>query len=210
MRWEIVNQFKQLVVPDLPSKPRVAIVGGTANDPEVAVILAARPQTHVTFFGIDSSAGSPFIHMDLNIYPSGESLQSSYGFDLVVNSQVLEHLWDVPTAINNLISLARPCGTLWIACPASNHPHGSPDYYSAGYTADMISTLLRIQGCRVTNAGQIGSRRMYVYTHTFQRWPSRFEHDHPLIPRKLGNGSIPKQLGRYAKYLPQRIMASVF
>ncbi len=89
---------------------------------------------------------------DLNI---SQSVDKNY--DLVLCSQVLEHFYDVKQAIQNLAKLVRQGGLLWIACPASNYAHGSPKYFSAGYTPGLITNPLPLEDFEVILQKNMGS-----------------------------------------------------
>lgn len=101
-------------------------------------------------------------------------------FELVLCSQVLEHVYDVKQAIHNLAQLVAVGGYLWIACPASNYPHGSPEYFSAGYVPELITRLLNPLGFEIIFAEKYGSPRMYFFTHALQYWPTQREYLFPL------------------------------
>jgi SAM-dependent methyltransferase len=125
-------------------------------------ILTVYPLAEVTFFGIENvELNTAFIELDLNL-PSKINLK----YDLVICAQVLEHVWNLNIAFENLSKLLNSDnGLLWINCPASNMVHGSPEYFSAGYSL----------------AGSFGSRRLYFFTHALQFWPTKFELEHPIL-----------------------------
>lgn len=171
MRWEILRIFKDSIAPFDSEINTVAIVGGFAEEPELKYL----PSKEFSFFGIDRGNIDKFTHFDLNI-PSANKEQ----FDLVICSQVLEHVYDVKIALENLVDLVKPGGYLWVACPASNYAHGSPDYFSAGYSHQLITQLIKPTGVQIILAENYGSPRMYFYTHAIQYWPTRREYEFPL------------------------------
>jgi SAM-dependent methyltransferase len=186
----------------------VAIVGGSSREPELVALKEIYLNLQETYFGIESNEiGIEFYNLDLN------EQSSNFGvFDLVICSQVLEHVWNFDVAIENLINLVRPNGgLLWINCPASNMVHGSPDYFSAGYSPEMLKKHLEFRNLTTINHGSFGSRRMYFFTHALNYWPTDFELAHPLISyrplrsygRKIIIESIRGFLGRtYSLLLP--------
>lgn len=171
MRWEILKIFRSYIEPLDAEISTVAIVGGWAKEPEL--IHLARKE--VAFFGIDNGSLDSFNYLNLNVRSKFEQQ-----FDLVVCSQVLEHVYDVKIALENLVDLVKPGGYLWIACPASNYAHGSPDYFSAGYSHQLITQLVKPTGVQIISAENYGSPRMYFYTHAIQYWPTRREYEFPL------------------------------
>jgi hypothetical protein len=111
-----------------------------------------------------------------------EPSEFSQKFDLVICAQVLEHLWNLSIAFKNLSELLEPkVGLLWINCPASNMVHGSPEYFSAGYSVQMLTQQLEMVNLEVVLAGSFGSRRLYFFTHALQFWPTNFELRHPIL-----------------------------
>lgn len=174
MRHEVVLRFRSEVGTVLRDAAEVALVGGSPNDPELRDLPEG---STVDYYGIEDTVGnSRFHYLDLNVFDG--ALPGRY--DLVISSQVLEHLWNVQAAIENLTSMIRPGGLIWLACPASNFPHGSPEYYSAGYTPELLSRLLSAEGLQILSAGCLGSQRAYVWTHALRHWPSDQELAHPV------------------------------
>lgn len=155
----------------------IAVVGGSSQEPELLGILNLFPNVEVSYFGIEISETVPnFIFLDLNTIS-----EVKFEFDLVICNQVLEHLWNINSAFVNLTNLTKANGLLWINCPASNMYHGSPEYYSAGYSADLLKEQLNLCGHVPIRLGQLGSRRAYFFTHALQYWPSTKELAHPIL-----------------------------
>ncbi len=171
MRWHIVEIFGNLISQVSESLDSIALVGGHIFEPELEV-LKYKDLTH---YGVEFDSRVKTELFDLNI---SQIVDKNY--DLVLCSQVLEHVYDVKQAIENLAKLVRQGGFLWIACPASNYAHGSPEYFSAGYTPELITNLLPLGDFEVIFAEKYGSERMYFYTHTLQRWPTQREYKFPL------------------------------
>jgi SAM-dependent methyltransferase len=199
MRHEIVKVFETVAAPKLRHVKAVAVVGGSRREPE---LCSLHSQVLVDYFGIANDDLEPnFEFLDLNHRPT----KAVGRYDLVLCSQVLEHVWDVRAAIDNLVNLTSPGGFLWIGCPTSNFPHGSPHYYSAGYTSELIVNLLEQSGVEVIDSGMVGSERNYVWTHAHRHWPSEAELARPLRASVAmafhSGGSLPKRLLRCARRL---------
>jgi hypothetical protein len=105
---------------------KVAVVGGYKNEPEILVLNKLGYQTSVTTFGVEDSD----VYLDLN------SQKNSFRnfdmtFDLILCSQVFEHIWNHQLALRNIKRLMGEGSLIWLAAPASNHAHGVPRYYSS-------------------------------------------------------------------------------
>jgi len=148
---------------ELGSEIRVALVGGSKKDAELDILADLKKVLKVTTFGIENSE----IFLDLNII-KGNDLE----FDLVLCSHVLEHVYDLKNSMHNLVSLVAPKGYLWINCPTSNRKHGSPEYFSSGYSGNMLSKLFDMHQIVSLEVQDLGSERNYKFVHLYQRWPN--------------------------------------
>lgn len=175
LRHSIVEAFQKNVVPSLRLGACVALVGGSGGDPELKKLP---PVAKVTFFGIENpSDETPYTYLDLNKL----SVVSHGQYDLVLCSQVLEHVWNLSTALQELIRLVNPGGLLWIGVPASNFAHGSPDYYYAGSTPQSLSLQLEKYGLDLAGSGVVGSKRAYIWRHVFRYWSTEQELARPVV-----------------------------
>jgi len=196
MREIIVDIFKDKIVPNLDQINSVAIVGGGLLDPEVQALLKIK-HLEVDCYGIDED----LIELDLNYLQQINKL-----YDLVICSQVLEHLFDAKTALINLINMTKPGKFLWIGCPASNRSHGSPEYYSAGYQPELIIRLIDVYCNSSSVGGVIGSQRQYFMTHALRIWPTKKELKNPLINYNFNRRqeSVTKKIIRFLYDFPFR------
>ena len=155
---------------------RVAVVGGYDDEPEIRALRALGLELEVSIFGIEEN-----MHLlDLNDEPT--ITQSSHDkYDLILCSQVWEHIWNHESAFENLLRLTSKDSYLWLACPASNHPHGSPSYFSAGFTAEYLSLNINRMGLAIIAGGQIGTPRNYRATHVLPTWLSVKGHSFPPV-----------------------------
>jgi hypothetical protein len=169
MNWIKLNQ---------PKINSIGVLGGSSNEPELLELQKIYPNCKVTYLGIKQGLqDTPFIELDLN-----RPAAAGQFFDIIVCSQVLEHIWNLDNCMKILSQLVNPQnGLLWINCPASNMVHGSPEYFSAGYPHEMISKNLENHKFEIILADSVGSRRLYFFTHTLQYWPTKFELAHPLL-----------------------------
>jgi SAM-dependent methyltransferase len=171
MREEVVKIFIKHIAPYLKAINSVAIVGGNTLDPEIQELIKLK-RISVECYGIDEGLS----YLDLNLPYNNKTK-----YDLVICSQVLEHLYDVRQAIENLTKLTKSSGYMWIGCPASNRSHGSPHYYSAGYQPELIENLLNVFSSKVLYSGKLGSKRLYFMTHALRVWPSYRELRRPIF-----------------------------
>ena len=155
---------------------RVAVVGGYKTEPEIKALLHLGYSLQVQIYGIEED----MIRLDLNDMPQNLSLAKG-NFDLVLCSQVWEHIWSHEAALMNLTSLMSKQSYLWLAAPASNRFHGSPQYFSAGFTSQYLTNNLSRVGLEVHSHGQLGTRRNYLATHTLPTWLSVKGHQFPLF-----------------------------
>lgn len=173
----IQNNFREALLQysNIPKRNKVAIVGGSLAEPEVATLKELGFESSITTFGIDGCD----IFLDLN--KSNLNLPQNE-FDLVLCSQVLEHVWNMDQVFENLTSIVNKQGFIWIGCPTSNMKHegGSTRYYSAGYQAIFVENYLTKFKFRTLYKGEIGSERLYKLTHCKFTWPSEKEYNSPL------------------------------
>jgi SAM-dependent methyltransferase len=171
------------------SNLKVALVGGYRTEPEIRALEYLGYSLDLHIFGIEQD----MIKLDLNTMSKNTS--ATHGsFDLVLCSQVWEHIWNYEVAFLNLISLMSNGSYLWIAAPASNRRHGSPLYFSSGFTSEYFANNLTRIGLVVDSHEQLGTRRNYLATHILPTWLSVIGHkfpplaafsEHSLLPRVL-------------------------
>ena len=167
-----INEFDK--VEDLPNELKVGVLGGGRDDPEIQALRAIKRKLHVRTIGLYPSD----VHLNLDeILLDEHSLEK---FDLILCSQVLEHIWNHNNFFVNLNSLLAEGGLVWLAAPATNHPHGSPDFYSPGFTHSYLKQNLENNNFQVISSGSIGSKRLYYAATFLARWLTVAEHQSPL------------------------------
>jgi SAM-dependent methyltransferase len=176
---------------------RVAVVGGYYDEPEIRALRELGFTVEVSIFGIEEDMQ----YLDLNIETGFSlSLNAFDKYDLILCSQVWEHIWNHESAFANLLKLMSKDSYLWLACPASNHPHGSPSYFSAGFTYEYLSLNVKKFGLATIAAGQIGTPRNYRATHAIPTWLSVRGHSFPPLYAFEGK-SLLSRLLHSMKYL---------
>lgn len=128
-----------------------------------------------TFLGVDelevldNSAyeGATLIH-DLN-QPVPESLHAR--FDAVIDAGTLEHVFNFPVALANLMKMVKVGGSIFITTPANNLcGHGfyqfSPELFFRAFTAENGFNLLKVVflECRFPSIELVPVRRAYTVT----------------------------------------------
>ena len=163
----VLSNFKQTEI------RRVAIVGGYLSDPEALFLAQEFPDADFVTVGIEVCDFS----LDLNLRMDSEIPK----FDVLLVSQVLEHVWNHQNFFDNVIALLGEGGYIWLACPASNKVHGSPDYFSGGFTQEYLVNNLLPRGVKMISSGGFGTKRLYWATHLIPGWLSSRGHSLPIF-----------------------------
>lgn len=169
-----LEEFSRLITSKC--KMNIAVVGGYLLEPEIKALEFLGVEATVNIFGIDD--GTNYLNLNEEITSENDLCGN---FDLVLCSQVWEHIWNHESALTNLKKLIKKDGFIWLACPTSNRPHSSPSYYSAGFTSEYLSNNLSRLGLDVKASGQIGTPRNYRATHTLPAWLSVRGHYFPPV-----------------------------
>ena len=151
---------------------KIAIVGGSLSDHEVQLIREKYPDALIEVYGIEQGQ----FFMDLNLSPTRQK-----EFDLILRTNVIEHVFHHENFAKNLLSLLNQKGALWLVFPFSDMYHGSPFYYSAGFDPDYVERLFLRNDGKTEFKKIIGSKRLYFFTHLLQDWPSEFRYNHPFV-----------------------------
>ena len=181
-RGEVVTQFlQQLTVhTDLLIQPclqplEITVIGGSAEEPEISALRQIGVPVNVCTIGIEDSD----VILDLNHPPHLVTLNQK--IDLLLCSQVCEHIWNQENFFRNIAELSQNSRYLWLGVPASNRPHASPDFFSAGFTHDYLQRNLEYRGLQVLKVGQIGSRRLYESAMLSDSWMTYMSHRFPFF-----------------------------
>lgn len=192
MRWEVLSRFKLAIETEAINTASCVIVGGTTQDPELIYLKRSGKPIEVAFLGVEDTKEN-FYFFDLN-----EVNRLNKSWDLVLCSQVLEHVWNHHNFFVNLREITKKGGYVWLNVPMSNFVHGSPDYYSAGFAPEYIKKNLEKNNFEIIKSDSIGSKRFYFATHLLSSWLSEREHAHPLVNYDFQPGT---KLGVLRKFL---------
>ena len=117
------------------------------------------------FFGLHNSEAPkifPEIICDVMEIPETSK------FDVVLCTEVLEHIPDPVSLLEKAITLCKPGGFLIFTVPGSSWTHQAPYYFSSGLSPFWFEFHLKKFGARVINGILIGNLR----TNTFQSMAS--------------------------------------
>jgi len=102
----------------------------------------------------------------------------SENFEFVMCNQVLEHVPDPITAFENIFSLTKKGGYIWISVPVINRIHDEPNFYSSGYHPRYLKFLGDNFGLDIIHIGAWGSLKYKLFS-VARNWP-------PLRKLKIG------------------------
>lgn len=205
MRYEVTRAFQHFLTSQAYFIKTVAILGGSSNDPEVNVIASLYPDAEIYFFDIDNPLGDMnYTYLDFNETTSIPEFESH--FDLIVSSQVLEHIWNHANYFLLLAAMTHEGSLVWLNCPKSNLEHGSPHYYAAGFTASYLANNLSKQGFEVLQSDETGNKRYYLAVHFGRYWQTPEENSNPLLKYNFQPGTKLGILRKFLIELPSRLL----
>lgn len=175
-RQVLIIHFKELLSVVKLQKIRVLVLGGSNTDPEVK-ILREFFHTEIYYSSLEPEDEPRFFYLDLNDLVKKSNLQ----FDFILCSQVLEHVWNFNIAALNIRNLLKPKGIAWITVPANNFPHGSPDYYIAGFSETFLVKLFESVQLDVLTYGTLSNKRVALYRSLLRIWPDKFQLQFPFF-----------------------------
>lgn len=174
---------------------KIGIIGGSLGDLEAQYLLSTNPIADFRVLGIENSDD----YLDLN-----QPGDSCLDFDLILVSQVLEHIWNHENFFDALVSNVRPGGLIWVGCPASNKVHGSPEYFSAGFVSDYLTKNFSRRNLRTLSCGGFGTKRLYIATHLIPGWLTPRGHSFPFL-FAFEERRVFSRLILWIRYLPNLI-----
>ena len=160
---EFENFFRNL---DISKELNIGLLGGSRNQPEVQILNNLGFELKITTLGIEDDDD---YYLDLN--KTYEKID--HEFDLIICTQVLEHIWNHKSFFENIANTIRKQGLVYLDCPKSNKTHMEPNYYSSGFTSKYLSKNLENVGLNTLHEGEVGSEVLYKSIHMTQSWYSK-------------------------------------
>jgi SAM-dependent methyltransferase len=177
-RYILLSIFNKKLLPKFKGKKiiNIGVIGGSKFEPELNLINNKK----ITTFGIEDND----IIVNLNKTITSKisyNLKKHYNnFDLIIFSQVLEHIWNHKNAFNICNRLLKRGGSLYITCPCSSFYHGSPDWHSPGLDHTYLDSYAKEFSLKKIYSCSFGSKRLYKFYHLMQVWPSFYEYFNPV------------------------------
>lgn len=152
-------------------RKNLLILGGSVREPEIDIIRSIYGDVNLQFVGIDGSyvENYRFDYLDFNQFNS--TIEIEFDAEIALCTGVVEHLWNLHAMFQNFQMLLKHKSLLWISFPVSQYPHGSPEWYGAGYSPEMIKKIGELFGFRAILTGHTGNRRNYLFRHILHIWP---------------------------------------
>ena len=94
----------------LPKDLKIAVVGGDNDQIEILILNKMEYSTDVTTFGIENQDE----FFDLNII---NNIKNDNFFDLIICTQVIEHIWNHGSFFENIRSISKPNTIIYLRLP---------------------------------------------------------------------------------------------
>jgi SAM-dependent methyltransferase len=162
------------------SVPRGALVldAGAGNSPYKRHFSHTRYES-ADFCQVDKEYGEITYICDLTTIPVEDNR-----FDLVLCSQVLEHIPEPEKVLKEFFRVLKPSGTLWLTVPLFYEEHETPyDFYR--YTQYGLKYLLKETGFSITRFGWLEG---YYGTLAYQL--GQAAKALPIYPNQYGGGIV--------------------
>jgi hypothetical protein len=205
-RFALLAEFEKWVIPRFDSSIplRICVIGGSTDEPEVLKLKNSGYQVKVHVLGIDENCD---LRVNIEEYCPGTISNSNY--DLVICSQVLEHLWNQSAFFSLCADLTSEGALFWISCPFSNRFHKSPDFFASGFTPEYLINNLRSFEFKGIAFGTWGTKRNYAATHLLPYWHSRIANYFPVFFNSPHKNFL-KNSYFLIRYLPVNILLQMF
>ncbi len=158
---DLTRQFERFGV-----KPAVPMNSGTPLDDKLLFRMmgfeAIETLDYSDFEGADHV-------VDLNQEGLPEDLRGN--FDVVLDSGTLEHVFHVPNALKNIVSLVKVGGRIIFLSPSSNHmDHGFYMFSPTFFVDYFMANLFDIEKCYVVRYSPNLDELWDVYEYDLKRW----------------------------------------
>lgn len=138
-----------------------AVVSGSIREPELLLINYDRLDV------LNYKASSDSYNLDNDWSKMHQDVKDKY--NLVICSQVFEHIFSPLAGIKNLSYITQNGGYIWISIPTINCIHGEPFFYSSGYHPRYLYRLANEVGLDILHIGAWGNIR-YLNSAVLGKW----------------------------------------
>ena len=164
----ILKKFEEIISKcDFNTNLKVCVIGGSVKEPEILLLRKLGFNLNITTFGIEDTDD---VFFDLNQTNKLDNIES---FDLILCGQVLEHIWNIQSFVENIIYVMNSKSLCFIHCPKSNIHHGHT-YYSSGYSKEFLKEIFTDK-IELIEFGELGTPRLYTSIHLLKDWISTRE-----------------------------------
>lgn len=101
-------------------------------------------------FGLEPATGGQYTALDYQSDITAIPVPDA-SFDVVLCTEVLEHVPEPIAALTEMVRILRPGGSLLISAPLGSHLHQEPYHFYGGYTPHWYSRFLSAAGCDVAS-----------------------------------------------------------
>jgi hypothetical protein len=155
---------------------KIGYFGSKSNpDPEILILQklgVARKNMHSLGIGDD---------VEYQIDLDKDSWNYDITFDILIISNVFEHIYNLNNAFNNITKMTKLGTYLYIIGPTYNFYHLSPNFYSSGYDYLFFKKNLELINFVEHSSRRIGTKRLYFMQHNLSSWPSIRAHRFPIL-----------------------------
>jgi SAM-dependent methyltransferase len=169
-RLVIIREFARLIeAHGLSARQLLMLNGGPVGDPELAYLPHEEREATTRTIRIATTC-------------TRFALPRT-GYDFVLFSQTLEHLWDPFLAMRCVSKVMAPGGHVWTSVPTVTFQHNLPYNFMTGLTPIGLAALFYRAGFDVIEVGQWGNRKYVTCAFELGFWPT-YSDLRPGIRRK--------------------------
>jgi hypothetical protein len=172
-----LNDFYKFALANMvETNIKVGYFGSNSSpDPEINILQKLgvnRDNIHSLGIGAD---------IDYQIDLDKDSWNYNIAFDILIISNVFEHIYNLNNAFNNITKMTKSGTFLYIIGPTYNFYHLSPNFYSSGYDYHFFERNLESRNFVKHSSRRIGTKRLYFLQHNLRSWPSIRAHRIPVF-----------------------------
>jgi SAM-dependent methyltransferase len=101
-------------------------------------------------FGLEAGTQGQYTNLDYRSDITALPVPDA-AFDVVLCTEVLEHVPEPIAALAEIVRILRPGGSLLLSAPLGSHLHQEPYHFYGGYTPYWYARFLPAAGCDITS-----------------------------------------------------------